>query len=72
VDTQTDGKLAYSVEEAAKALSIGVCLCRELIRQKKLPAIRVGERRLILPKAALEKFLAEQIEEGAINDEGHE
>ena len=68
MDSKDDGKLAYSVEEAAKALSIGVCLCRELIRQKKLPAIRLGERRLILPKASLEKFLAEQIEEQHVPD----
>ena len=65
-----DGKLAYSVEETAKAISCSTGLCYELIRQGRLPAIRLGERRLIVPKAALEKFLAEQVPTAGQSDEG--
>lgn len=59
-NNQDDTKLTLSVAEAARALSIGKCLTYELIRQGRLPAVRLGERRLVVPKAALEKFLLDQ------------
>jgi excisionase family DNA binding protein len=59
MDNEADGKLAYSIAECAEKLGISVCLCRELVRQKRIPALRLGERRLIVPKAALEKMLTE-------------
>lgn len=57
MDSEPNGKLAYSVEEAAKALGIGRCLCYELVRQGRIPALRLGERRLVVPRAALERLL---------------
>jgi excisionase family DNA binding protein len=61
-DSKVHGKLAYSPAECAALLGISVCLCRELIRQGRIPALRLGERRLIIPKLALERMLAGQSE----------
>lgn len=49
----------YSVEECAQILHIGRQLAYELIRQNKLPAIRLGAKRLVVPRVALERYLAE-------------
>lgn len=60
MDNEANGKLAYSIAECANVLGISVCLCRELVRQHKIPSLRLGERRIIVPKAALEKLLRGQ------------
>ena len=53
-----DGKkLAYSVEEACKALGISRVLVYELISTGQIHSIKVGARRLI-PASALTEFLA--------------
>lgn len=49
-------RLCLSVPEAAKLLGISRGLGYELARCGKLPVIRFG-RRLLVPKAALEKML---------------
>jgi excisionase family DNA binding protein len=51
-------KLTYSVEEAAQALSLGRNTVYEAVRCGQIPAIRVG-RRVLIPAAALERWLAE-------------
>ncbi len=47
-----------SIREAAEALGIGRSLAYELARQGKLPILRLG-RRVLVPKAALARLLAE-------------
>jgi excisionase family DNA binding protein len=49
-------RLCLSVDEAARACGIGRSLAFKLIAEKRLPAIRLG-RRLVVPKAQLEKML---------------
>jgi len=66
MDSEANGKLAYSIAECANVLSISVGLCRELVRQHKIPSLRLGERRIIVPKAALEKLLSEAEKENAL------
>lgn len=61
-DNEADGRLAYSVEETARACGISLGLTYELIRQGKIPSIRLGERRLLVPRVALAKMLAEASE----------
>ena len=51
--------LTLSIEEAAVALGIGRNLCYELAAQGKIPVLRLGVKRLLVPRAALEKLLAE-------------
>ena len=53
----SDNKMVLSVREVSEMLSIGRNLCYELIRGGLLPSIRLGKRRLVVPKAALQDFL---------------
>jgi len=52
-------KLTYSVEEAAAALGIGRGLCYEMARDGRLPALRLGAKRLVIPVVALQRMLSE-------------
>ena len=51
-------KLTMSIEEAAKVLGVGRNFCYELAKTGQLPTIRLGSRRLVVPRIALEKMLA--------------
>lgn len=51
--------LAYSVAQAATALGISEWAVYRYAKAGRLPSMRVG-RRLLIPRAALERFLAEQ------------
>lgn len=46
-----------SVEEAARALGLGRNSAYQAVRRGEIPVIRIG-RRLVVPKAALERLLA--------------
>lgn len=50
-------RLAMSVEEASRALGISTWLGYELVAKGVIPSIRLG-RRIIVPRAALERWLA--------------
>lgn len=60
MDNQDDGKLVYSVEECAKLLSISKGLCYELCRQHRIPTIKLGERRILIPRASLAAMLRDE------------
>lgn len=51
--------LAYSVEDAARALGIGRSLAFELIRDKKLVSVKI-KRRTVVTVEECEAFLARQ------------
>lgn len=51
-------KLAYNLTEVARKLGLGLANVRRLIHSGKLESRRVG-RRLIVPDAALRKFLGQ-------------
>jgi excisionase family DNA binding protein len=53
-----EDKLTFSVEEAAKLLGIGRNLCYDKVKTGEIPVLKIG-RRLLVPKAALEKLLNE-------------
>lgn len=53
-------KILISVEEAANMLSIGRSRCYELVLGGQLRSLKLGRRRLI-PREALEAFVAEQL-----------
>ena len=55
--TPATARLTYTVEEAAKALGISRGLAYEMVREGRLPALRLGQRRLIIPRVALEGLL---------------
>lgn len=52
--SEPNGRLAYSCQEAADALGLSLCLVRELVRQGKIPSIRLSERRILIPRRSLE------------------
>ncbi len=49
--------LTISVEEAGRLIGVSRNSAYEAVRRKELPVIRIG-RRLLVPRAALEKLLA--------------
>lgn len=51
-------RLTYTVEEAGQVLGISRGLAYEMVREGTLPSLRLGERRIVVPKAALESLLA--------------
>ena len=51
-------KMALSVPEAAKLLGIGKNLAYEAVQRGEIPSIKVGSR-LLIPRVALERLLAE-------------
>lgn len=55
-----DQKLVYTVKEVAKLLGISVNSAYELMHRDDFPAIRVSERRIIVPCSALEAWLDNQ------------
>jgi len=56
---QATHSLCISIPEAAKLLGISRNTGYEMARLGQLPTIRCGQRRLVVPKAALMKMLEE-------------
>ena len=55
-----DNKMTVSVEEMASMLGISRSVAYQLVKEQGFPAIRVSERRLIIPIKSLEKWLEER------------
>ena len=51
-------RLTVTVEEAGRLLGISRNLAYELISQGKIPAIRLGQRRVVVPLESLKRYLA--------------
>ena len=54
---QDDGRLAYSVDEAARALGVSRELIHDQVRTGRLKSIKVGSRRII-GRQHIDDFLA--------------
>ena len=52
-------RLVVSVEEAGKLLGISRTTAYECVRRGLIPALRISERRWIVPKAAIAQMLAQ-------------
>ena len=57
-------KLTISVEEMASMLGISRPVAYELTKREGFPAVRVSERRIIVPVEALKRWLNEQAARG--------
>jgi len=57
MDTKKTERLTMTVPEAAQALGISRATAYDLVAQGKLPAIRISERRLVIPKKGLYDLL---------------
>lgn len=53
-----DQRLTLTVDETAKLLGIGRNLAYDRVKTGDLPLLKIG-RRLLVPRAALEKLLSE-------------
>lgn len=53
-------KLTVSVDEMASMLGISRPVAYELTKRDGFPAVRISERRIIVPVEALKKWLNEQ------------
>ena len=56
-DTKVE-RLVATVEEAAEMLGISRATAYSLANSGRLPAIRISERRLVVPKRAIDELLA--------------
>lgn len=52
-----NGKLAFTIEEAAKELTISLSMAYKLVREGKLKVVRAGDR-LIVPRTSIDSFLS--------------
>lgn len=52
-----DEKLTLNVAEAARLIGISKGLCYDLCRQGQIPVIKVGKKRLLIPRWAFEQWL---------------
>ena len=52
-------ELPMSVIQCAKALGISRGTAYSLIHEGRIPALRIGKKRLVVPRAALERMLQE-------------
>ena len=52
-----DEAATLSVPEAGRIIGAGRCLSYRLVQEGKLPVLRLGRRKLRVPKAALEELL---------------
>ncbi|HJE60337.1 MAG TPA: helix-turn-helix domain-containing protein [Nocardiopsis listeri] len=57
-------KVAYSIQETARALSLGTTTVKKLIATGQLPSVRVGRRRLV-PRSALETYINRLLDDQA-------
>ena len=56
--TKQDDREVLSAPEAGRKLGLGVCAAYGAVRRGEIPVLKFG-RRLVVPKAALEKMLVE-------------
>ena len=50
-------RITLTVEEAAEALGLSRCSAYQAVKSGEIPSVRIG-RRLLVPRAALERKLA--------------
>ena len=60
MDRTADNRLVYSIPEAAHALHCSRSLVYDLVKADKLPHVHLSEKRVVIPVAALERYLQEQ------------
>jgi excisionase family DNA binding protein len=58
-------RLVMTVEEAGDALGISRATAYMLVNTGRLPAIRISDRRIIIPKKAISELLASASKQGS-------
>lgn len=57
-------RLVYSIPEAAQALGCSKSLVYDLVKAEKLPHVHLSAKRVVIPVAALARYLQERIKGG--------
>lgn len=57
----TAEKKTYTVTEVAKVLGIGRNLAYQLVKTGEINSIRLGDKRIVVPKTAIEHLLTQKI-----------
>lgn len=53
--------LVYTVAQMAEALEVSEDLVRQLVRQQRIPHVRLGARITLFPRAAIDGWLADLV-----------
>jgi excisionase family DNA binding protein len=61
-----------TIPEAAEALGISRGLAYELARRGELPVLRLGSKRLVVPRQALEELLSSKSRQKVVFDVGRQ
>jgi|GEM_PF-6866872 DNA binding domain, excisionase family len=61
---KTKSKGTFTIFEAAEYMGIGRNAMYALVRTADFPSIKLGERTIVIPKAALEEWLKEKALKG--------
>ena len=56
--TSQPERATVTVSEAAKILGLSRAGCYEAVKTGRLPSLRLSERRIVVPKIALDRLLA--------------
>lgn len=68
VEKKSMERAVFTIREVSEILGLGINQCYALAHQQVIPCLRLGGR-IVVPKAALEKLLAQGIEaEGEVAD----
>ena len=57
-------RLTYTIKECSEMLGVSLSVCYEAARMGVIPVIRLGSRRLVIPRHAFHRML----KEGALPD----
>jgi len=57
IETGKDECATVTVDEAARMLGVGRASAYEGVRSGRIPSIRVSDRRIVVPLAALQRLL---------------
>ncbi len=64
MEKPTIERLVYSIPEAAQALGCSRSLAYDLVKAERLPHVHLSAKRVVIPVAALARYLQEQIKGG--------
>jgi len=61
IDDSKAERLVLTVEETGEVLGISRATAYTLVRDGRLPAIRISDRRIIIPRKAIDDLLASAV-----------
>lgn len=59
MEANNNESLVYTINEVSKLLKISLSSAYELVRTDNFPKIRIGEKRILIPRKELQSWLSE-------------